>query len=162
MTIVPDDATNSLLMASAYLGDFNPTDLCANFLGYSGTDAENGSIGFSFRVPAGQRFTVVVNGLSIDGAFGGCQNYSLQLYGLPCPQEQPRLQIASDAGPDRVRLHWSTAYPGFDLQGRPSLGGLVIGGFTNVNASPVVIDGHYSVTNKHDGKGNGFFRLRKP
>ncbi len=92
----------------------------------------------------------------------GCDTYSLQVYGLPCPQEQPRLHIANDAGPDAVRLHWSTAYPGFDLQGRPSLGGIVVVGFTNMNATPVVIDGHYSVTNQHDAKGNGFFRLRKP
>lgn len=95
-------------------------------------------------------------------AFQGCDTYSLKVYGLPCAEGQPTLHIANDAGPDAVRLHWSTAYPGFDLQGRPSIGGLIIGGFTNVNASPVVIDGHYSVTNKHDGKGNGFFRLRKP
>jgi hypothetical protein len=31
-----------------------------------------------------------------------------------------------------------------------------------MNTAPLVIDGHYSVTNKHDMEGNGFFRLRKP
>jgi autotransporter-associated beta strand protein len=153
---------NRGLNGSAYLGDFDPANLCANLLGISGDKIEQGSGGFSFRVPAGERFTVVVNERNISDPFEGCDSYSLQLFGLPCPQEQPRLHIATDAGPDNVRLHWSTAYPGFDLQGRPSLGGLVIGGFTNVNAAPVVVDGHYSVTNKHDGKGNGFFRLRKP
>lgn len=162
MLTVPCAEPNRGLTGSAYLGDFDPANLCANLLGVSGEKVEQGSGGFSFRVPAGERFTLVVNERNVSNPFEGCDSYSLQLYGLPCPQEQPRLHIANDAGPDAVRLHWSTAYPGFDLQGRPSLGGLVIGGFTNVNAAPVVIDGHYSVTNKHDGKGNGFFRLRKP
>jgi len=162
MLTVPCAEPNRGLTGSAYLGDFDPANLCANLLGHSGDDVEQGSGGFSFRVPAGERFTVVANEQNIYEAFQGCDTYALQLYGLPCPQEQPRLHIANDAGPDKVRLHWSTAYPGFELQGRPSLDGLVIGGFTNVNAAPVVIDGHYSVTNKHDAKGNGFFRLRKP
>ncbi len=54
-----------------------------------------------------------------------------------------------------VRLHAET--------NRTSLRRRVIdGGFTIMNVTPVVIGGHYSVTNKHDAKGNGFFRLRKP
>lgn len=159
---VPCDAYANGLMASAYLNDFVPSDPCANLLGDSGVEIFNGSGGFSFPVPAGSRFTVVVNEINQNSPSSGCGNYTLELHGLPCPQEQPTLYIANDVGPDNVRLHWSTAYPGFDLQGRPSLGGLVIGGFTNVNSSPVVIDGHYSVTNSHNGKGNGFFRLRKP
>lgn len=160
---VPCTNSGSGLVASAYLGDFNPAALCANLLGGSGQDAVNGSGGFSFRVPAGQRFTVVVNEHNNPDPFTGCGNYSLELYGLPCPQAAPTLHIANDAGPDAVRLHWSTAYPGFDLQGKPNLGGNgVLSVFTNMNAAPVVIDGHYSVTNQHDAKGNGFFRLRKP
>lgn len=159
---VPCAAGSNGLVAAAYLGDFNPADACANLLGDSGQEISDGAGGFSFAVPAGAKFTVVVNEHNYDAPSSGCGGYSLELYGLPCPEKQPTLHIANDAGPDAVRLHWSTAYPGFDLQGRPSIGGLVIGGFTNVNASPVVIDGHYSVTNKHDGKGNGFFRLRKP
>lgn len=160
---VPCTNAASGLVASAYLGDFNPAALCANLLGGSGQDVVNGSGGFSFRAPAGQRFTVVVNEHNFEGPFEGCGSYSLELYGLPCPQAAPTLHIANDAGPDKVRLHWSTAYPGFDLQGKPTLGGNgVLSVFTNMNATPVVIDGHYTVTNRHAGKGNGFFRLRKP
>lgn len=148
------------LMGSAYLGDFNPADVCAGFLGSSGYKVEDGSGGFSFRVPAGQRFTVVINEPHHLGQ--GCDNYSLELYGLPCPQAAPTLHIANDAGPDNVRLHWSTAYPGFQLQGTPNLGGVALFAFTNVANAPVVIGGNYSVTNNHSRTNNGFFRLRKP
>ncbi len=160
---VPCTNSGSGLVASAYLGDFNPAALCANLLGGSGLDAVNGSGGFSFRVPAGQRFTVVVNEHNNPDPFSGCGNYSLELYGLPCPQTAPTLHIANDASPDKVRLHWSTAYPGFQLQGKPSLGGNgVLSVFTNVATTPVVVNGHYSVTNQHRQTNNGFFRLRKP
>ncbi len=163
MLTSPCGEPGSGLFASAYLGDFNPGALCANLLGHSGHTVSEASGGFSFRVPAGERFTVVVNEHNTYDPFNGCDVYSLQLFGLPCPQERPTLHIAKDAGPDHVRLHWSTAYPGFELQGKPSLGGNgVLSVFTNIAVAPVVIDGHYSVTNQHDGKGNGFFRLRKP
>lgn len=159
----PCPASSNVLVGAAYLGDFNPSDVCANLVGAGDDSGAAGFSGFSFPVPAGERFTVVINEQNLQAPFSGCGNYSLQLYGLPCPQEQPRLHIANDAGPDAVRLHWSTAYPGFDLQGKPNLGGNgVLSVFTNMNAAPVVIDGHYSVTNQHDAKGNGFFRLRKP
>lgn len=158
---VPCTNVGSGLVGSAYLGDFNPGDLCANLIGGSGLDAVNGTGGFSFRVAAGARFTVVVNEHNNPDPFSGCGSYSLELYGLPCREAQPRLHIANDAGPDAVRLHWSTAYPGFDLQRTRSLTGLGAFAFTNITTAPVVIDGHYSVTNSHGGT-NGFYRLRKP
>jgi hypothetical protein len=160
---VPCGELNSGLIGSAYLGDVNPADLCANYLGSTGRDITNGSGGFSFPVPAGQRFTVVVNEHNADSPHQGCGSYSFELFGLPCPQERPTLHIANDAGSDRVRLHWSTAYPGFQLQGKPSLGGpgLVSPAYTNVTTPPTVHGGHYSVTNSAGGT-SGFFRLRKP
>lgn len=151
------------LSATAYLNDFNPDNLREGFLGGAGYAATYGTSGFGFSVPAGARFTVVVNEINADAPFESCGAYSLELYGLPCPEELPTLHIANDAGPDDVRLHWSTAYPGFQLQGMPSLGdGIATPAFTNVVATPTVIDGQYSVTNRHNQTGNGFFRLRKP
>jgi len=162
MLTVPCAEPNRGLTGSAYLGDFDPANLCANLLGVSGDKVEQGSGGFSFHVPAGERFTVVVNERNTYEDFQGCDIYSLQLYGLPCPEEQPRLHIANDAGPDKVRLHWSTAYPGFELQGKTSLGGpgIVSKAYTNVTTAPTVHGGHYSVTNSASGP-SGFFRLRK-
>ncbi len=163
LATLPCNGWTEALFFSAHLGDVNPADLCGNYLGDMGQGIHmyygEGSA-FSFPVPAGARFTVLVTERTPQE---GCGSYGLELFGLPCPQEQPRLHIANDAGPDHVRLHWSTAYPGFELQGKPGLGGNgVLSVFTNVFTPPVVVGGNYSVTNKHDGKGNGFFRLRKP
>jgi len=104
---------------------------------------------------------VVVNEQNHFAPFQGCDNYRLELYGLPCPEKRPTLHIAEDAGPEKVRLHWSTAYPGYQLQGKPSLGGLLLINFTNVATSPTVIGGEYNVTNTA-ATNQGFFRLRKP
>jgi len=163
LATLPCNGWTEALFFSAHLGDVNPADLCENYLGDMGQGIHmyygEGSA-FSFPVPAGARFTVLVTERTPQE---GCGSYGLELFGLPCPQGQPTLHIANDAGPDNVRLHWSTAYPGFELQGKPGLGGNgVLSVFTNVSIAPVVIDGHYSVTNQHDAKGNGFFRLRKP
>ncbi len=76
---VPCANDGSGLVASAYLGDFNPTALCESLIGRSGLDAVNGTGGFSFRVPAGGQFTVVVNEHNFEGPFQGCGNYSLEL-----------------------------------------------------------------------------------
>jgi uncharacterized membrane protein len=49
------------LIAASYLGTFNPADttFCSNYLGDPGGSA-NGSVSWSFTVPAGQNFQVVV------------------------------------------------------------------------------------------------------
>ena len=162
LAFVPCGAWSNALFFSAFLGDFNPASLCANYLGDLGQGVHSyygeGSA-FSFRVAAGERFTVVVTERIHMGA---CGTYSLELFGLPCSQERPTLHIANDAAPDNVRLHWSTAYPGFQLQGKPSLGGpgIVSPAYTNVTTAPAVHGGHYSVTNSAEGR-SGFFRLRK-
>lgn len=159
---VPCEGWANALFLSSHLGDIDSADLCGNYLGDIGQWIHSyygeGSA-FSFPVPAGGRFTVLVTERS---HLEGCGSYTLELFGLPCSQEQPRLHITDDAGPGRLRLHWSTAYSGFTLQRRPALQGPILGGFTNVNDLPQVVDGHYSVTNTHPGKGSGLFRLHKP
>ena len=86
-------------------------------------------------------------------------SYQVQLHGLPCPT--PALHIANTAKPDEVRLHWSTAYPQFDLQSSPDLNGAAPYPFENVATPPVVVDGDYSVTNRTTTP-KAFYRLRKP
>jgi len=159
MLNVPCAASTSHLQAAAYLTSFNPSDLCANYLGDSGTSIAGGSVGYSFQVAAGAKFIVVVNEINQSGTNQGCGNYTLDLYGLPCPP--PTLHIARDAGPDRVRLFWSTAYPGFRLQRSATLNGTPPLPFVNVPGVPFVIDGDYNLTNSATAN-DDYFRLRKP
>lgn len=51
-------ASAGAAVSFAYSGSFNPADLSANYLGDSGTWAENGSVGYSFDTPG--QFVVVV------------------------------------------------------------------------------------------------------
>ena len=156
---VPCTSSTSGLLSAAYLNQFLPPDLCANYLGDSGTSIEGGSGGYSFRVAAGERFEVMVHELNPSAVNQGCGNYTLQLYGLPCPP--PVLHIAHDAGPDQVRLFWSTAYPEFQLQVAPNVDGLPPFPFSSVPTIPTVLGGHYHVTNGATAN-DDYFRLRKP
>ena len=121
---------------------------------------EGGPIGYSFRVPAGARFVVMVHELNPDETGQGCGNYTLQLYGLPCPP--PTLHISHvETPPNRVRLFWSTGYPDYQLQRSASLMGAPPFPFVNVPTAPTVIGGDYNVTNSATAN-DDFFRLRKP
>jgi hypothetical protein len=159
LTVPCSEATNGLISA-AYLDQFLPPDLCANYLGDSGSDVWGNSVGYSFRVPAGARFVVMVHELNPGEAGQGCGNYTLQLYGLPCPP--PTLHISHLATPpNRVRLFWSTAYPDFQLQRSASLDGVPPFPFVNVSTLPVVTAGDYNVTNSATAN-DDYFRLRQP
>ncbi len=76
------------IFSAAYLGSYNPSSLCANYLGDMGgiqgdyTGANPGAYVYSFTVPANTNFTVVVNGM---GAGYYCTNYTLTVAGLLCP-----------------------------------------------------------------------------
>jgi autotransporter-associated beta strand protein len=153
------DSTNEL-QSAAYLTTFNPADICENYLGDSGNSVAGGSGGYSFRVAAGARFVVVVNEINAVDAVSGCPNYSLQLYGLPCPP--PVLHISHvETPPNRVRLFWSTAYPLFQLQRSASLNGAPPFPFVSVPGAPFVIGGDYNVTNSATAN-DDYFRLRRP
>ncbi len=72
---------------SARLGSFDPANPCANYVGDGGAGF-SGEIdrSFSFNVPAGQDFVIVVNANDIDGGASsavGCA-YSLTISGLQC------------------------------------------------------------------------------
>jgi len=149
-------ASNLRLHAAAYLGSYDPANPCANYLGDTGTELTGGSTGFSFAAPENAVIALVVSSPVTSTA---CPiSYGVQLHGLPCPP--PTLHIAKTGNPDEVRLHWSTAYPGFDLQRTPHLNGAGPYPFENVTAPPVVVNGDYSVTNSAAAQ-RSFYRLRK-
>lgn len=141
----PADPTNAF-GAAAYLGSFNPADPCAGYLGDSGA---TGLSAFSFHVPAGSNFVVVVSARDTNL---GCSSYALQLFGLPCLL--PTLKIAREAAPAKVRLDWSTAYPGWTVQQEGSLGGI----FSVLSQVPTILNGRYTLTNL-PASGSQFFRL---
>lgn len=150
----------TLFYAAAYLNAFDPSDLCANYLGEIGGNVEGGGPhAFSFPVPTGARFIVAVNAFPQEG--GGlvpaCANYTLELFGLPCPP--PTLRIAPTAQPDKVRLHWPTSAAGFHLESAPDVNGA--GEFVPVPTPPVVVNGQFTVTHSLP-HGREFFRLAKP
>lgn len=148
----PGAATN-VLGAAAYLGTNIVDNPCGNYLGDTGAD---GTQPFSFRVPPKTNFVILVSARDTNVV---CDRYTLELFGLPCPD--PRLQIARDATPNRVLLQWSTASPGFTLQATNALRASGPSAFSNVNIAPVVAGGRYTVTNSLSS-GSKFYRLRKP
>jgi hypothetical protein len=70
------DGANEIFSA-AYLGSFNPTDVSENYLGDSGdSPAANTPVSYSFNVPAGAEFVVIVHEIN---AGAGCAAYTLSL-----------------------------------------------------------------------------------
>src|SRR5205814_3776715 len=70
--------TNSAIMSAAYLGSFDPNNLSTNYradLG-SSVNAGNPQGVYSFDVPAGQQFIVIVYDL---GTVADCTNYTLRV-----------------------------------------------------------------------------------
>jgi hypothetical protein len=136
------------LFASAYLGSFNPADLCANYLGDMGYNYTFGS--FSFSVPANTNFVVVVNDVPSEG--GQC-DYTLVVTGTDC---QPSLAIAA-APQSKVRLSWPTSAAGYHLESTPAL---VPANWAAVTNEPIVNAGKFAVTNSVGTY--RFYRLQKP
>jgi len=145
----PSAPTNALGLA-AYLGSFDPTEPCAGYLGDLGQGGPPYPP-FSFRVPAGSNFALVVMQRTTNLP---CNSYAIELFGLPCPL--PTLAISPEATPNTVRVQWSTAYPGWTAQQVAPLGGA----FSNVLQQPVIVAGRYSITNIPTTT-NHFYRLKE-
>jgi hypothetical protein len=96
---------NSQLFVAAYLGSFDPNNICTNYLADPGTSPGAVPLGFSFNVPAGATFTVVVNEINAGGGVG-C-GYTLDLGGLCCQQ--------AGACPTVSQLVPATSFPGNNL-----------------------------------------------
>jgi subtilisin-like proprotein convertase family protein len=143
------------LQAVAYLDTFVPSDVSSNYLADSGfsTVGAGGTLTFSFSVPAGARFQVVVNEIVNNT---GC-NYTLSLSGLPCAP--PALVINPTTPAPNVRVHWPTSAGGFKLEAATSL---TTTNWTTVTNEPVENLGRFNVTNSSAQPTNRFYRLHKP
>ena len=80
VTLSTSCSGNNLIFSAAYLGSFNPTSLCANYLADIGTSPA-GSGSFSFNIPANTNVIVVVHAVN-PGFY--CSSYALTVAGLPC------------------------------------------------------------------------------
>ena len=69
------------IQSAAYLGSFNPNNICLNYLADFGFSLIFSDASYSFIVPAGATFIVVFNE-NDPGA--GCPNYKFTISGLPC------------------------------------------------------------------------------
>lgn len=145
------DTACGSLFAAAYIDNFDTNSLCLNYLADIGAFTP-GKSSFSFSVPLGATFVVVVyadTGVS-------CGSYQLAVSGLPCPP--PTLAIDPAVAPQDVRVNWTTAAGGFNLEATPSLSPT---SWATVTNEPLVNAGRYNVTNSSPPT-NRFYRLHKP
>jgi autotransporter-associated beta strand protein len=147
------------LMSVAYLGTFDPVNLCANYLGDAGNDTGNGNLcglsgalTYSFTVPSNSVFVVTVN----EVGYGLCGNpYTLSVSGGDC---RPILNIVP-ASSSKVDLNWPTVAGGYNLEATPSLS---VTNWTGVTNEPMAISNRFNVTNSSVSPTNRFYRLHKP
>ena len=128
------------LVAAAYLGSFDPAgDICINYLADAGyfVNASHPSQSFSFNVSANAVF--VVNVLTDAGGMP----YTLAVSGGNC---RPVLNVTR-AGASNVKLDWTTAAPGYHLEGANHLNG--VPWVVIPPNPPVVVDSKFTVTNAH-------------
>jgi hypothetical protein len=69
-------ATGNLIFSGAYLTSYDPTNVCTNYLGDSGSSPDTAPALYGFDAPAGATFQVVVNEVT---ANTGCPAYNLEV-----------------------------------------------------------------------------------
>ena len=140
-------------LTAAYLDNFDPSNVCSNYLADLGlTLGPGGSGTYSCLVPSSHALVVVVSEL-IAGA--GCTNYSLTVSGFECPPPLVGVSLTPD---NRVKLDWPTSAAGYLLEATPTLSP---SSFSQVTNEPVVSGSGFAVTNNAPNA-NQFYRLRKP
>jgi len=139
------------VFSAAYLGSYDPTNLCNNYLGDSGSSTfdTGGTVSYSFGVASNATFVVEVNNI-----FGSAGPYRLSVTGGDC---RPVLNI-NPAGTN-VLVNWTTAAAGYQLEQTNSVPAGT--NWNSVPALPAIVGGKYQVTNGLPGTGNQFYRLRK-
>jgi uncharacterized protein (TIGR03437 family) len=101
------------LFVAAYLGTFNPNDLCANYLGDIGSSPGATPLDYGFTVPAGATFTIVVSEVTADVGTG-C-GYTLNIDGLCCQGSIGSCPTVSGVNPVAAALGSSVTISGSNL-----------------------------------------------
>jgi autotransporter-associated beta strand protein len=141
------------LGSAAYLGSFDPLNICNNYLGGSATSTADvgGNMSYSFDAPANSVFVLTVT--EVDSGGGP---YVMTVSGGDC---RPVLNIGA-ASATQARLNWSTASTGYRLERTNHLTGAA-GAWQSVATVPVVVNSKFTVTNNVSAT-NQFYRLVKP
>jgi len=105
-------AGTNLIFATAYLGNFDPTDICTNYLADEG-DSPNPTQPFSFDLPAGQTVVLVVAEIIVDA---GCSGYTMTVNGLctavtPTPTPTPTPTVSPTPVPRVTPRPRPTPFP---------------------------------------------------
>jgi len=101
---VVNNCNNNALLSAAYLGSFNPNNVCENYLADMGTAGPDFT--YSFNVPAGAIYVVTVLENSPDV---GCTAYSININPTPCSGGTPVVTQTSTA--TRTATATATATP---------------------------------------------------
>lgn len=144
---------STLIGVIAYASTNDYHDPCAHYLGDSGVD---GTQSFSFRAPPHSDVLLQVSARTVNLP---CADYTLELFGLPCPP--PTLRIAHAATENQVVVSWTTSDPGFSLQVAERLAGELDQTWTESSQRGIVSHGSYTVTNAATGA-QTWYRLHKP
>jgi len=122
------------LFSAAYLGSYNPANIAQNYLGDLGNSPPaNTSRSYSFAVPAGATFVVVVHEITANGP---ANTYSVSLDCMPFPPSAPGQLLISEfrlSGPGSDRDEYIELYNNTDAA--LDIGGLLLRAFDpNFNA----------------------------
>ena len=131
--------------------DFNPTNLCENYLGDAGNSTAGATRSYSFNVPANSMFVVTVN--EVNASLCGSP-YVLTVSGGDCT---PILAV-EPVPMNQVNVSWPALAGGYDLEATPSL---TATNWTSVSNQPVASDGRFNVTNSATLPVNRFYRLHR-
>ena len=99
---------SNFIFTAAYLGTFDPNNICANWLADEGSSPVPGDpTPFSFTIEDGQTFVLVVSEVT---ANGGCPSYTMTLSGL-CAGVTPTPTPTASATPTATQTPTPTATP---------------------------------------------------
>jgi hypothetical protein len=111
----------NFIFTAAYLGTFDPNNICANWLADEGSSPVPGDpTPFSFTIEDGQTFVLVVSEVT---ANGGCPSYTMTVSGLcgggtPTPTPTPTATATSTATPTPTPI--ATARPSPTSRAHPT------------------------------------------
>ncbi|HTG16750.1 MAG TPA: hypothetical protein VK747_15985, partial [Blastocatellia bacterium] len=141
------------IQSEAYLGNFDPNNICTNYLADFGFSLIFSNASYSFIVPAGATFTVVFNE---NDPGTGCPNYKFTISGLPCFD----ICVQDDAGRGFIQISSFTGSYSFTRCVKPAYSLTGTGTLTTSGCKILLNDQQSgrnvsSVVNPCTAKGNG-------